>query len=233
MSDQSMQKFLFKARASGLEGRIRKPYHQDLGIHAPTQLFAGVAGKCSARCENFRLGNDLSYDLAATEITAESRGAIHRTVLTSRLENLRIRGRFSVELVVCRMESVYDTAHYPARRHSRISPSGSLIQGVRIDGKLHEPKHHPAFGHDEGTRQAFFEGKHDDHPDFHPGFVPDSLHIPDFGTIYFAEWAWVHPDEKHRQQLTMLRLALGSDFGADLTMATADGDGTGWPPVGL
>jgi hypothetical protein len=64
-----------------------------------------------------------------------------------------------------------------------------------------------------------------------PGFIPEPIYVRDFGTIYYAEWTWVHPQERHQQHLTMLRLALGSDTGAAVCFGIGSSDGTGWPPT--
>jgi hypothetical protein len=55
--------------------------------------------------------------------------------------------------------------------------------------------------------------------------------VKDLGTIFFGEWVWVHPGERHRQHLGMLRLALGSEDGAEIDVGIGDNDGSGWPPL--
>ena len=64
-----------------------------------------------------------------------------------------------------------------------------------------------------------------------PGPIPEPIYVKGLGTIFYAEWTWVHPQERHQQHLTMLRLALGSDTGVALDISTGGSDGTGWPPT--
>ena len=225
------RKFLFKASAVALSGSVRKPYYQNIGEHGVVATYAGSAGHNTARNERFTLRQDIAYDAAFSEISAEQSKSVYRTVVQSTIENLRILGkRFTVERVIGRLESVYDVSSYPGRKVSRVLPAGSAFVNVRIDGKPVELKVSPAFNLSERERSEFFAGKHDDDPRFRPGVIPDPIHIGDFGTIFFAEWVWVHPDEMHEQSLTMLRFALGSGFGAAVDGVRLKSNGSGWPP---
>jgi hypothetical protein len=187
------------------------------------------------RCSNrdFSVSNDIAYESASTEIVAEQfDGHIFQSIVTARVENLRIGNRLTVQEVVCRLRSVYDARDYPQRVEARILPTGSTIKGLRIDGKEQELDLPPAFFHDEKTQDAFLRGQLDGDPVHYPGRIPEPIYVKDLGTIFYAEWVWAHPQERRRQHLTMLRLALGSDLGADADVGFTDNDGSGWPPLG-
>jgi hypothetical protein len=227
---QKFEKFLFKAECNALEGSIRKPYYQKLGKHVPLEAYAGSPLRATARSEGFAVGRDITYGNAASEILAEQSDTIHHTVVQTTIEKLTVRDRLTVGLIVSRLESRYDHREYPARKPSRVLPAGSKIEGVFLDGKEIQVKLPPAFDLSEDEREAFYRGRFDRDPRFHPGFIPDPVHVEGFGTLWFAEWVWVHPDEHEAQHLTMLRLGLGSDFGGDVRLASTTSDGRGWPP---
>jgi hypothetical protein len=111
----------------------------------------------------------------------------------------------------------------------RILPAGSTIRNLRIDGRVQELHLPSAFDADQKTHDAFFLGELDEVTALQPGPIPEAIHVKDLGTIFYAEWTWVHPQERRQQSLTMLRLALGSAFGADVDVAVGCSDGTGWP----
>jgi hypothetical protein len=229
--EQKFQKYLFKGRAAAFRGSIRKPYYQELGSHLEISTYAGSAGRMRCSNRDFSLVGEVAYESASTEIVAEQfDDHIYQTIVTARVENLRIANRLTVDEVVCRLRSVYDGRDYPMRMAPRISPAGSTIKGLRIDGKEQKLDLPSAFGPGEKDEDAFFRGQRDSDP-FYPGFIPEPIHVEDFGTIFYAEWVWVHPQERRQQHLTMLRLALGSDFGADIDVGLSDNDGSGWPPL--
>jgi len=228
----SMQKYLFKAHAVALRGSIRKPYYQELGDHLAIATYAGSRGRTECSNRDFAIGEDIAYDFAYTEIVAAQTGAnIYQTTVTAQVKGLRIGKRLTVDEVTCRLRSLYDSRAYPGRCLPRILPVGSTIRNLRIDGQVQELRLPPAFSMDEKSQDAFFEGGRDQDNLLQPGFIPEPIRVADFGTIFYAEWTWVHPQERHQQRLTMLRLALGSDFGADVDVSGGDSDGIGWPPT--
>jgi hypothetical protein len=209
-----MQKYLYKANAIALRGSIRKPYFQELGDHLAVTTYAGAGGRIECRSEGFAIGEELQYDSARTEIIASEQDGVFTTSVTAQVFELQVGKRLTVEEVTCRLQSVYDSRLYPEQRFPRISPAGSTIRNLRIDGELQRLEFAPAF--EEGRGE--------------PGFIPEPLYVRDFGTIYYAEWTWVHPQEKHQQHLTMLRLALGSGTGGAMCVGIGGSDGAGWPP---
>ena len=214
LASTKMQKYLYKAHASALRGSIRKPYFQELGDHLAVATYAGSGGRIECKSEGFAVGEELRYDAARTEIIASEQDGIFTTSLTAQVFGLQVGRRLTVEEVTCRLQSVYDSRLYPEEFFPRISPAGSTIRNLRIDGEEQRLEFSPAF--DDGRGE--------------PEFIPRPIYVEDFGTIYYAEWTWVHPQEQHQQYLTMLRLALGSDTGATLCVGNGSSDGTGWPP---
>jgi hypothetical protein len=230
-TNQQMQKYLFKGHAVALRGSIRKPYYQELGNHLEVFSYAGSAGRMQCSNREFSLAGDIAYESASTEIFAEQfDDHIYQAIVTSRVENLRIGNRMTVDEVTCRLRSVYDGRDYPRRMVARILPAGSTIKGLRIDGRELKLDLPSAFQLDEKEQDAHFRGQLDS-DSVYPGWIPEPIHVEDFGTIFYAEWVWVHPQERHQQHLTMLRLALGSDLGADIDVSIGSNDGSGWPPL--
>jgi hypothetical protein len=229
MPQTKMEKYLYNAQAVALGGSIRKPHFLELGDHLAISTYAHSAGVSEATHRGFALGEDIRYEFARTSIEAVERGTLHETTVIARIEGLRIGGRLSVGEVTCRLHSLYDSRTYPGRCRPRILPTGSTIHDLRIDGNLQELHLPPAFNVEE-KREAFMRGEFDEDETLQPGRIPEPIHVPGFGTIFYAEWTWVYPDQ-HEQRLTMLRLALGSDLGAQIVVAGGGTDGTGWPPT--
>jgi hypothetical protein len=226
-----MQKYLYKAKAVALQGSIRKPYYQELGDHLSISTYAGSA--CRIECINrgFALADDIRYDVARTEIVTEEQKGIFTTSLLAQVEGLQI-GKLSVDQVTCRLRSVYDSSAYPKRLVARILPAGSSIRNAQFDKRALQLPLPAAFDVGGDASESFFRGEHDYDDALQPGSIAEPIHIEGFGTIFFAEWTWVHPQERHQQRLTMLRLALGSDSGASTCVGVGNSDGVGWPPIG-
>ena len=214
LAPTKMQKYLYKANAIALRGSIRKPYFQELGDHLAVSTYAGSGGRIECKSEGFAIGEELHYDSARTEIVASEQDGVFITSVPSQVFGLQVGKRLTVEEVTCRLQSVYDSRLYPERCFPLVLPTGSTIRNLRIDGEVQRLMFAPAFDAREGE----------------PGFIPEPLYVRDFGTIYYAEWTWVHPQEQHQQHLTMLRLALGSNTGAAVCVGIGGSDGAGWPP---
>ena len=226
-----MQKFLYKAHAVALRGSVRKPYFQELGDHLAISTYAGSATQIECTSRGFAIGADIAYDSAHTEIATSVENGVFQTTLVSQVRGLQIARRIKIDEVTCRLRSIYDSKGYPKYSYPRISPAGSTIQNLQIDGRaqqLHLPE---AFHPDDKTTGAFFAGERDQDGALQPGPIPEPIYVKGLGTIFYAEWTWVHPQERHQQHLTMLRLALGSDFGLSADVGVGGSDGTGWPPT--
>jgi hypothetical protein len=227
------QKYVFKGNAVALSGSIRKPYFQDLGTHAAISALAGSAGYIAASSRDFALQKDVTYDYAESEIRAERRDPICQMVMRTTITNLRVGPRIAVEGVVAQLRARYDIGSFPDRKMARLSPAGSTIRNLSIDGEVREVELPPAFRMDPKEEEEFLNGGRDDDERCYPGNIPTPFYIEGLGTIFIAEWTWKHPLERHRQSLCMLRLALGSEFGAEVDIGCCSGDGNGWPPFGL
>jgi hypothetical protein len=226
-----MQKYLYKAQAIALRGSIRKPYYQELGDHLAISTYAGSASRIECTSRGFAVAEDIRYEVARTEIVTEAKNGFFTTSLLAQVEGLQI-GKLSVDQVTCRLRSVYDSGAYPNRMVPRILPAGSSIVNLQFDKRALELVLPAAFRVDADTSESFFRGEHDDDDDaLQPGSIAEPIHIDGFGTIFFAEWTWVHPQERHQQHLTMLRLALGSDLGANTCVGVGSSDGYPWPPI--
>jgi hypothetical protein len=222
---------MFRGNAIGLTGRVTKPYQQSLGEHACLRIHADFAECKKCRSGRFALHSDITYDAIYSDIDTEQTGSVYRTVVDAGVENLNIRNRFTADRIIARMESVYDSNDYSAgRRKSRVLPVGCKFVNVKIDGKPYMPRVPRVFGLDRHTIDEFFAGKRDDEREFFPAQPGEAVHVDDFGTIYFANWNWVDPVEQDEQRLTMVRLALGSPYGAEIDAGRVDADGSGWPP---
>ena len=225
-----MQKFLYKSHAVALRGSIRKPYFQELGEHLAISTYAGSATRIECTSRGFAVGGDIHYDSAHTEITTSEENGVYQTNLVAQVKGLQIAKRIKVDEVTCRLRSVYDSKNYPKNFFPRISPAGSTIRNLQIDGRAQELHLPEAFNSDDKTTGGFFQGERDQDGSLQPVPIPEPIYVKGLGTIFYAEWTWVHPQERHQQRLTMLRLALGSDFGLDCDVSGGTSDGMGWPP---
>jgi hypothetical protein len=229
-----MQKYLFKGSAVALRGRVRKPYYQELGEHAAVSTYAGAAGLSQASSRGFALGTDFQYDAAHSEVSTHERDGVYRTSVRSTITNLRVlNGWLTAEKIVCGLESVYLASMYPQRLYSRILPADCRFEKLRVGERDLHPELPPAFHLTEQEREEFLLGKvrEEDEKKYYPGFFSPPFHDPEYGTLYFAEWSWVHPGERCAQHLTMLRMALGSNTGSDSDAASGTIDGKGYPPM--
>jgi len=232
MSPQTkMLKYLYKAHAVALQGTIQKPYFQELGDHLAIATYAGSGGRTECSNRDFAVGEDISYKFARTSIEAGEKDGIYQTTLIAQVEGLQVGKRLTVDEVTCRLQSVYDSSTYPGSCLPRILPAGSTIRDLRIDGEIQQLHLPPAFDADQKTCGAFFLGERDEDTTLQPGPIPEPIYRKGFGTIFYAEWTWVHPQEHHQQRLTMLRLALGSQFGGSLEVGICGSDGMGYPPT--
>ena len=226
-----IKKFVYKAQGIALRGSIRKPFYQDLGQHAVVQTFAGSSGNSRSQNNNFSLPNFVQYAAAHSEIVADVIGQApdrqFRTRVTSVVEGLNVlNGRITADRVVSSLTSVFDERLYPIEKVPRITPAGSRFDNLQIDKVLQNVPLPPAFSNDPA---AFAQGIRDQEPP-NPVILATPVHKDGLGTVYFAEWVWVHPDERKQQVLVMLRLALGSGDGMEADVGLCSSDGTGIDP---
>ncbi len=224
-----MQKYLYKGYATALDGSVRKPYYQNLGSHLAISTYAGSGGVTECANRDFQLGNDVRYGYAHTRIEAIQKGDEYHTTVMAQVKDLKV-GPVEVSEVTASLHSVYNRNEYPGRCVPRVMPVNCVIRNLRVNGVVKDSELKLPKAFSARTEDPFFLGRSDGNPDFEPGVVPAPLYIAGVGTIFYAEWTWVHPTERHQQKLTMLRLALGSDFGSDTDAGIVGGDGMGWPP---
>src|SRR5215831_17936308 len=226
-----IKKFLFKAQGIALRGSIRKPFYQDLGQHAVVQTFAGSSGNSLSENNNFSLPNFVHYAAAYSRIVAEVVGEApnrqFRTQVTAVVEGLNVlNGRITANRIVSSLTSIFDERLYPKEKVPRITPAGSRFDNLQIDKVLQNVPLPPAFSDDPA---AFAQAIRDQEPP-NPAILAAPFHKDGLGTVYFAEWVWVHPDERKQQALVMLRLALGSDDGMEADVGLCISDGSGIDP---
>lgn len=231
MPTPTFQKYVFNGGATAFHGNIRKPYFQDLGKHLEISTYAGAA--VNIRCTNvrFAFGADVSYDSAMTSITTSETGDFFESEVVAQVKGLSVFGRLFIGEVTSRLRSVYDRRWYPQRVVARVSPGGSTLQNLTIDGRQLELKLPAAFGVSDPEANEFLYGppEYISNPTPDVKLIPAPFAIENFGTIYYAEWAAEAQDEGG-QHLTMVRLALGSDQGGDADVGCTYSDGSGWPP---
>lgn len=229
-SSDKIKKFLYKARGVALRGSIRKRFYQELGEHAVVSTHAAAPGRMQAQSANFAIPNYIQYKAASSELTADVKGNIparqFRTRVTTEVEGLNVlNGRITADRVVGVLNSVFDERFYPGEPGPRISPFGSKFENLRIDNKPVEVTLPPPFTTDPTD---YFNHKI---PNIiEPSITAKPFHLEGLGTVYIAEWVWVHQDEKLQQVLVMLRLALGSDDGMDSDVCMCYSDGSGIDP---
>jgi hypothetical protein len=232
MQTPAFQKYVFNGGATAFHGSVRKPYFQDLGKHLEISTYAG--GPVNIRCTNGRFAFDgyMSYESATTSIVTRENDHFVECEVFAQVTGLKIAGRLSIGEVTSRLRSVYDKRGYPGRMFARISPAGSTIKDFLVIGQDSVVPDLPkafTLSDAEANEALYGQVQNDDAIAPDARLVPASVPVPDFGTIYFAEWASA-AQEQGEQHLTMVRLALGSDVGADCDVGCTYTDGSGWPP---
>ena len=227
----TIKKFVYKARGIALRGSIRKPFYQELGEHAIVTTHAGAEGHQRAQSENFSIPKYIQYKTASSEVTTEMTGQapnrLFRTRVSSVVEGLNVlNGRITADRVISVLTSVFDERFYPKEPSPRISPFGSKYENLRIDKKPQQVSLPPPFNTDPDD----FFNRRTNKDTITPNITADPVHLEGLGTVYFAEWVWVHPDEQEQQVLVMLRLALGSFAGMDCDVCMCASDGSGIDP---
>ena len=227
----AFQKYVFNSGATAFHGSIRKPTFQDLGNHLEVSTYAGSQANIQATNSRFAFDDVVSYESATTSIVARENGDYFEGETVARVTGLKIGGRLSIDEVTSRLRAVYDKRLYPQVMTARISPAGSTIKNLRIDGKPLDLKLPAAFASSDAEADVFLYRRDANTPAIAPDvrFIPAPFAIEDFGTIYYAEWT-LEAQKEGKQHLTMVRFALGSDLGADGDAGCTYSNGTPWPP---
>ena len=173
------------------------------------------------------------------------------TTVRSEVRELRILERLDVE----RLRIGLTGASAEPGRQARITTRGNRIDGVRIDGRRlsveldegffaecdtkdaldHVLRNDPRRALDHGIEESggvisgslVKEIRWEDPPVPGVAIKGNSVHIPDFGTVYFAEL--LVTDVSRR--LTMLRAELGSPVGGQVSVCGGEDNGIHWPAL--
>jgi hypothetical protein len=234
-----MHRFIYNASAFAIGGRITRPIDHVIESVASTDL-PSVGGRANARSGPFSLTAPdgeflLSWESGETSITGGEETASYVTEINSSLRGLKVGRDLQIDEIVLHMLVRYEKNG----RKSTFDPSGSAYRGVNLGGKSFDV----TIDCDMGKAGSDFDKFHHDHPHypFCAGKVCYSLGRnqdlifenddngmyvqPDFGRIYFAEWS-CGPGV---QNLTMLRLNLGSPQGGELESGGGGVNGTTFP----
>lgn len=134
--------FHYHANAHVLSARFTRPIQHVVEVQAATSL-PSIGGIGSARVENFRLNEHLSFKAGYSHVSGsekEQNGkTIHTTMATAVVEGLNILDVVTADRIVARLSSSYD----PDDEESRILVIGSRFENLRVAGcKVDVELHH-------------------------------------------------------------------------------------------
>jgi hypothetical protein len=239
-----MQKFIYNANGIAISGRITRPIDHSLAPQGVCVLPA-CGGSVSSRAPAFSLSDPqsgrllFSYSSAEMSIDgSESATGVRKTVLLSTVRDINVANVLKADEVTIKLTLEYDLA---ADRVS-IGTEESRYVNLTIDGQLFDVTVDHAMAHQAADYETFRKN-HPEHPEKrgkihyalgrHPLLKFDETghgyhHHPDFGRVYFGEWHAA----PYTQQLTMLRLELGSPQAGDLWLGGGGGNGNPPPTSG-
>ena len=236
-----MSSFAFRASAAALGGIFTRPFHEPVPVQAASML-ASVGGYGSARVENFRFRELVSFRAAYTQVVGNEYtgddGPERSTLVLSVVEGLNILDMVTADRIVGRLVS-----ETPRSDGSELRwlPAGSYFVNLRIGGHLIEPQAHKSLADRPALmagRQAFRGDKgaatcdaverlgvaRKADPVRFSMFGAGEHHytIAGFGEVFLGEYT-VGRDYR---RLTMLRVAMGSPVEGDLSVADLQGNGS-------
>jgi hypothetical protein len=191
--------FLHHAHGFALGGTITQPFEAEINSHAATSI-SMVGGYASAKAENYRFKDLISYKSAHTYISAiKNDDGVHSTVVDTVVEGLNILDVITADVVIGRL-----SAKHKDGQPSEIIPLGSGFENLRIAGQAVEVEllndlhsHHPSHtallshlqGECEGDACAGFEAPQKVRYEWgHPaGEIPDRL---EKGSLVPQENGW-------------------------------------------
>jgi len=236
-----MSRFFYHAHALAVAGHLRKPLEYSLDPRAACVL-PSLGGQARSRAEGFSLRHPATDELLVAFSSAEtflqgvqSGPRLHRTELRASVRGLNVLNLLRAEEVLAGMVLTYDRAGHTLT----VDTTGSRFAGLRLAGQpLEISLDHALSG--EAADYPAFRNRHPEllesrgvtryslarHPllKFEPGEA-GYLDRPDFGRIYFCEWAAA----PYRQSLTMLRLRLGSPAEGELEIGSIEANGNDYP----
>ncbi len=235
-----MPRFIFNAYGIGVGGRITHPIQQIIESQASCAL-PSTGGKAHCKAGPYRLVDPadghviVGFDSAEVTLIGEQTSEnVCSTQITAMVTNLRVGWALKADLLVAKMVCIYD---HGATRFA-VDTSGTQFKDVWVADKKFDVNIDHNMAHDGADFTAFSAA----HPNWvsrgkvhhslarHPGLKFDPWesgyhHEPNFGRIYFAEWRTA----PNRQELTMLRLRIGSPDGGNVDTGGGGGGGTTVP----
>jgi hypothetical protein len=251
--------YLYNAHGHALSGQILRPFQETIEVQAGMSL-PTTGGYGSARVENFRLKQVISFKSASTQVSGSfnERDKSHTTLVSTTVEGLNILDVVTADKVVARLAS----RHPVNDGEPHIVLLGSHFVNLRIAGcPTTVELDHDLFlkldtfaafrkeleSNTDFRRMAldpYRTGKAQETPPVH-GVVLCSL-VKEIKTacpgvehrgheIVVPEFGRIFVAEviaEHsRRTLTMLRLELGSPTSGPITVAEAQGNGKPYPPT--
>ena len=136
MPDPKEPSYTFHASAFASQGQITRPFDEVLEVQAEIKL-PSVGGYGSARAENYRYRDLISFDRAYSVVTGSSSsdGNSHETLVMVAIERLNIMNMVTADRVVGRLTSSYKKAAKPEEQQEQhLLPVGSYFVNLQIAG---------------------------------------------------------------------------------------------------
>lgn len=227
MKKTDTSRFLYHAQGIGLGGFLSSPADEALETQAAVSLpITGGYGRAASRDYSFH--GFVSLREAHSYVSGKkSRTGIHETLVTSVVEGLNILDVVTADRIVARLVSSSSGA---IGEQPKIGTIGSYFVNLRIKGV---PVNVDLFDEPEPVKAAppsdkkqspmaclpMLRGLPHGLQRYETG--PNSLYIPEFGSIYLGELI-VSQESK---RLTMLRVELGCSAQGSVSSGTVEGDG--------
>jgi len=243
LNNQTMRKF-FKAHGVALGGYLREPVMEPI----PSQASAAIplsGGFQTVRVEGFNHREIVSFRSAHTLVSGHEAGGRLETLVTTVVEGLDILGVITADKIVARLAGSVPTAE---GANSKVTPSGSYFQNLRICGQLVECRFiGDRFdnlvcdaGYLDSLRAESFKGQMLPAKGWDAkGLVPVSLcaevsiggvkrkeedpfhiDVPHLGRVYLSEFLV----NRTSHRLTMLRVELGCPVSGSFDAGSVEGD---------
>jgi hypothetical protein len=241
------KRFLYRAHAVGFSASLTAPFQDLVEAQAPVAL-SEAGGYGSTRVENFRYKEFFAFDSVSTQVSGihKTDDDSHHTLVSCVIENLNLLNQVTADRVIAHVTS----ARTEKMTESSINALGSRFENLRIAGqpvdieldldgfaaldtfaKLKKDaklKDKLSAGVDAPAGDAAQILCTLAKPIKAPGGTTadrNSVTIPGFGTIYFAEFL-ASPSSR---RLTMFRVQLGSPVGGCASGGQIDNNGSYYP----
>jgi hypothetical protein len=237
-----MGRFIYQAYAMAIGGPIRRPIDQQVQTPAMCVL-PSTGGTVVSTSGPYRLTDPASGEFLlcfdSAETSAEGKQSatqgVYTTLVSSIVRNLNVGNVLRADEVTLKLSLAYDTSNDQVT----IDTNGSRFVNLIVAGQGFDVSLDHALGREAADYQTFRQN-HPQYPEIrgairyslgrHPllHFDPYEYGYYDqqnFGRIYFAEWTAA----PYKQELTMLRLRLGSPQEGDPEIGGGGGNGTPFP----